>query len=413
MAIRAAALAARFALTIYMAALVPLAEIGTFGLVAAAAGIAPALFGFGLNYRVGRELVGLDVDRASRLIRDRMAFTLIVLLAAVAAAGGWGAATGISGMNLYPLIATILVLECLATDIQIALVSLRRPMAANLFLFVRSAAWIAPAIVAGLALPAARSAEVLFAFWAAGLVMSFALVALLSRDWPIRRNWSNPIDRSWLRQHLRAGRLIHLNDIAMAGLLFFERYMVDHFVDRRAAGLFYLAWSLANAAHALASAAIVQPALPRLVDLWQSTDRHSWYRALAADVGRSLALATSLAFVVAILILAAGGTIRASGGWPPAWLLIAMLAAAVLRLGADMLNYGLYAQRRDITLASINLGAFAVSILGSLCLIPALGLVGAAAMALAVPLSLAAARLVALLTPLSRPAVTPEAPSTP
>lgn len=397
MALRAASLGARLALTLYMSALLPLAEVGTFGLVAAAAGAAPALFGFGLNYRVGREIVGLPVEIAARRVRDRMAITCaFALIAMLAGLGWWG--LGMPFPASVPLIGAILLLECLSADIQTALVSLRHPLMAYLHLFLRSAAWVGPAIAVGVMFPQTRSVDALFAFWLCGLGVAYAAVASALPSGVRRRLWSASPDVPWLWQHLRAGWSVHLNDVVLAGLALYDRALIDHFVDRAAVGTYYLAWSLANAVYALASAAVLQPALPRLVDLWRQGDDVAWRRVLAGEFVRAIGIAMLLAVAIGFLARIAGPRLGWTAETIPSWLLSAMLCAAVIRVGADLLNYGLYAQCRDRRLVSINLGVSVAAACLSLWLVPLFGVGAAAHVAIFLSIALFLARLAALRT---------------
>jgi len=379
LAIRAAGLGMRFGLVLYLARYLGLDALGRFGLVQGAASVAPVALGWGVTYFLGREIVGLPPARAGRLLRDRLLVTLASLAAAGAACAALAGAGGLPvPVEAVGLVAAIILLEALAFDAHIALIGLGRPLAANALLFLRSGAWVLPAAGLGLLVPDLRSLDVVLACWAVALVVNLAALVLILRRWPLGAIARMPVDLGWIARRLRGGWLIYLNDLALLGMAYLDRYILNHRAGAETTGVFVLHWSIANALHVLVSAAIVQVSLPNLVLAWREGGAEAWRRVLRGMTVRVLAAALGLAFAIQAAALLAlpmllGGAAPVDGA-----LLGLMLAAMVIRLVADALGYGLYSRGRDRTLALINLAGTLASAALGLVLIGAFGLGGAA-----------------------------------
>lgn len=403
LSIRAAGLGMRFVLVLYLARALGLDALGRFGLIQGAAAIAPVALGWGVTYFLGREVVGQPLAKAGRLLRDR----LLLTVASLFAAGAIGTLLVQAGLLAPPaaplLVAAILLMEAIAFDSHVALIGMGRPLAANLLLFLRGGAWVLPAIGLGLLAPALRSLDVVLACWTAALAVNLA--ALL----PVLRGTvaGSPVDLGWIAARLRGGFLIYLNDLALVGMAYLDRYVLDDRAGVAATGVFVLHWAIANALHVLVSAAIVQVSLPGLVLARRDGGMTAWRRALRRMAASVLAAALSLALALQVgamlLLPALLGTDASVDGR----LLALMLAAMLVRLVADALNYGLYSLGRDRTLALINLGTALASALLALTLITAYGLFGAAFSMLATATLLLALRATALRRALARAELAP------
>lgn len=187
-------------------------------------------------------------------------------------------------------------------------------------------------------------------------------------------------------------------------MAYLDRYILDHRAGLEATGLFVLHWSIANALHVLVSAAIVQVSLPGLVLARRDGGMAKWRRALRGMTIRVLATALGLALAIHLAALVALPALLGSAAALDGRLLALMLAAMVVRLVADALNYGLYSLGHDRTLALINLGSAASSAMLSLALIGAFGIAGAAPAMLTTAILLLILRAAALQRAVARPA---------
>jgi O-antigen/teichoic acid export membrane protein len=396
MAMRGLALVGRFGLVIYVAQFIGLEALGLFALVQGVAGIAPPALGWGLSYFLSRDIVDLPPLAAGRMLRDRLFVTIVSLAAAV----GVVAITSWTGLIRLPeptaMIILIICLEAIAFDIHMAMISLGKPIAANALLFVRSAAWVAPAVVLGVVSPGFRSLEPLYWFWLGGLLLNMALLVPIFRNWPIREILRSPLDVLGLVKQIRNGWLIYLNDVAIVGTLYLDRYVVGYFLGLKATGLFSLYWSVANAAHVLVTTAVIQISLPTLVRAYRTSGAAHWLATLRGEAVKIVLAGTPLLvaiFVVTVVLLPLVGFHRFQED-PILFLL--MLISVLPRLLGDLGSYGLYSRSKDGQFARINLSGVLLAIVLSVLMVNAWGLLGAATAMNCTAIALLVIRLVAL-----------------
>ncbi|WEK51505.1 MAG: hypothetical protein P0Y66_05730 [Candidatus Kaistia colombiensis] len=374
--VRAAGLAMRLGLVVYLARFLGIAEVGQFGLIQGAAGLAPVVVGWGVTYFLGRELVGRPPLEAGRLVRDRLLLTIASLAVAGVVVAAMMLADAIAVPASVLWIAAILFLETLAFDLHLALISLGKPLAANVLLFIRSGLWVVPAAGFGLAFPMLRTLDFVLFCWTLALVANFGALLSLVGDWPLAAIARHRVDTGWILSRMRGSGLIYLNDLGIAGMTYLDRYIVHSLLDLRATGVFVLHWAIANAIHVLVTAATVQLSLPVLVRAYRNGGDRQWRTELRALALRVLAIGAPLAllaYTVAVhgLPLTTDGTTPIDGP-----LLALMLVSTVIRLLADALNYGLYSRGLDHPLACINIGGALASVLLSLALLSRFGLAG-------------------------------------
>ncbi len=387
--LRGLGLVGRLGLAIFLVRFFPLADVGSFGLIAGVVGMAPAILGWGLNYFLGRAIVDVPLAQAMMQMRRRLLITLVTVsvAAAVALVG-----CGLTGVPLLPLVLPtmlLVLLECIAFDVQMSLIALRMSLAANLVLFVRSAAWVFPAALAAFLHTELRTLPFMLWSWLAGVGACYAILGVMAwrARFPFRAQANEKQEwiHDWVR---RGGWLIYLNDIGIVGLLYFDRYIVTHFLGLEVAGAFTSYWSVANAVHILIFTGWLQPSLPHLVSALRRGDEADWRRQLVrlarviAGVGLSLSL---LLFAVVVWGLPAVGVNRLQGY---SALFALMLVGTVVRLLADLLHQAMYTRSLDRPLAIINIAGIAITVAVSAGCIAAFGLMGAGIATLLTPVLL-------------------------
>ncbi len=388
MTMRATSLVARFALSIWIARALGYDALGAFGLLTGLAGAAPALMGFGVSYHVNREIARAAPAAAYRLLRDRLALSLVCAITGGAVAG---AATMLGLLPRAPwpwMGGAIILLELIAFDLHIALINLRRPVAANLLLFVRSASWIAPVILIGLLDPRLRSLDVLLGGWLAALVANFALLGFVLRDAPFDQVRRIAVDWRGLTARARRAPLVWLNDMAEVGQLYLDRFIVAHMLGLTAAGAYTLVFAVTHGVYVLVASGVTQLSVPRLVAAGAS----GWRAVLASETRRAMIVGAPLIATVAaggLMLLPALGI---ADFRDHAVLFLLMLGAALLRPFADLRKAVLYGLHRDHALAIINLAGIVASVPMTLLCLAAFGLAGVGVAALATQLMLIVAR---------------------
>ena len=354
MALRGAGLIGRFGLALYLARYLGLGAVGAFGLIQGLVGATPAIIGLGLNYYVGREIVEVSKYRSGQVLRDRLTVTFlavgfIVLLTASLAELG-----GSRHVDHLGLVLPVLAMECIALDVHMALISLRKPLTANILLFIRSAAWVFPTVMLGLKFSSLRTLSFMLEMWAIGDGISLISLVLVFWSWPAVAIFKTKVNFRWLLHTIRQGWLIYLNDIAIVGQIYLDRYVVGHFLGIRATGLYTLDFTLANSVVILVTTGMIQLALPHLVSAAR-INFDLWRKRLVKEAEQVLVACILLGLIVMFSALYVFPKFGLPQYAQTPILLILMLAGAVVKCVSDTLNYGLYSSGKDKVLASCNI----------------------------------------------------------
>ncbi|NPD16350.1 hypothetical protein HOY34_14215 [Xinfangfangia sp. D13-10-4-6] len=394
--LRILGLGLRFVLSVFMVRYMTLDEVGLFALAVGMAGLMPSVFGLGLNYFMARQLVGLSHDQALQVAQSRLRCTVLMalvcaVLVLLAHAMGWLA------LPVLPLLAvTILCLEMVAVDIQVALIARGRPDLANLSLLLRSGLWILPFVALAWALPGLRQIGALAWFWLAGLLLSHLLIALICRH-DLRRfaagllrpeaGGAYPRRIGW-----RAGR-IWISDLGLGGSLYIDRFLITALAGLSAAGVYFFYASLMSAVYVICVASTVQICQPKL--------RAAYLAAGVTGLRQDLRLRLRLRKTVLITLAAYLCSL------PMIWLVMRitdnaelaswiglcpiLLLGFAMKVVGDLFSSALAAAEQDRRYAALNILNLCLVAGLTLILVPLTGLWGAAvAMVLASAIVLAA-----------------------
>jgi O-antigen/teichoic acid export membrane protein len=353
--LRAASLACRLALTLYLAKFFGLPEVAAYGLLMSAVAGMNALSGLGLNAQIDRLLVTLPGSQALLLLRDRILIrfiigALLVLTWLVAAQEGW-----LPELK-FPILSGIIVVgEALADDMQRGFLMRRRTLSSNLFHFIRAGSWIPPTIFLGLVFEELRTVESVMIGWIISLLVSAAVAYSFAKRGSGTSLFKGArIDR--LFSLMRGATLFYFAELAWIAALFVDRLIVAGLLGMVDAGVYMFLWSLTNAVTSLIQAGYVNQAFPRLVSAWKLEGVSRWrsetMTAIASVLASSLALGGAM-LALMFLILPPLGFPLATGH---ASLALMMVAAVVIRLVADVVHGAIYSAGRDKTWIAINFG---------------------------------------------------------
>jgi O-antigen/teichoic acid export membrane protein len=234
-------------------------------------------------------------------------------------------------------------------------------------------------------------------FWFGSLLITFAALFAGLRNWPWREIKASPINARGLLQQIRTSGLIYASDLGIVGSAFLDRFILGFQLGMEATGIFVFYWSLANAIQLLVNVGWIQTSLPRWVDHFRAGGRDGLWKVLRGDLhqvflfGSILALAVFATVSIALPYL---GRPKLSG-YP--YLFPLMLIAAILRLGSDVANYGLYACGLDRQWAWSNLLGVALSAVFTVAGLRSWGLQGVGVAMIATAATLLGVRLTFLL----------------
>jgi O-antigen/teichoic acid export membrane protein len=391
-AIRGLNTISKFALALYTARYLGLADLGIYGLMVAGTTILPAFAGLGTSDWIIRQIAGAATSRATPLIVTRLAMVLAFHLILQPVAFAANAFLGVPiAWPMAILLGLIAVLEHLGADAGEMLTFRGHAVFANVLMFLRSGLWPLGVIAAGLLLPAARSLEWLMIGWLLGLICMWLVLAIY-----VARNarWRHlGLDWRWMRTGIRASVPFYLKDMSIAANLYLDRFLVSLFLGLELAGVYTFFWSIANVVHNLALYGVFQPHVAKLIQAARggAAEFQPVLRRIEIETGGfALMMAVGLIAAVPFLLpyldrplLAAHLTV-----------FNIVVAATLLRLAADSYNFVLVALHHDRAMAVVSLLGVPLSAALLTTLIPLLGLNGAGIAYLVTGILLLAPRLV-------------------
>lgn len=373
---RGAGTAFKFALSLYIVRYVGLADLGFYGLLSGAATAMPAIVGFGLTPWIVRHLVHLPRSQAIGGVLTRLSLSLLiqVIVQPIVWAADFALGEPIP-LRWAPLIAAILVLECLAGELGQMLTARRHIRLAETLLFIRTGLWPLPVMMFGLMMPATRTIEFLMMCWIAGLVLTWLIVianALLHQRWRhLQWHWR------WLADGARESVPLYIHDINLALGLYLDRFIISLILGLELTGVYTFFWSVGNMVHSLTIYGMLTPQIANLVDAGRRGG------AEFPRIVRRLRLET----VMWASVLAAGATAVILVALPylnrpllgdhlDVFLII--MVATFLRIASDGYGNVLYALRRDDAIAVTSTAGTATSGVLNLILVPLASVRGAA-----------------------------------
>lgn len=375
MALRGLALAAKFALTLFIAKFIGLDTLGVYGLAAGAAVIFPTVAGLGLIRVLSRNAVTQQLDEVTRLLR--LYWGVQAAIYGLIGVISLGIGLYLHQVGLVLIVFAIVFLEHVNNDLFVLLNHLLRPFLANVLTFFRTAAWICVYMIFAFLFPSFRNLHVLLLFWIGGGLLAIAGFAVAACDWPWLSGASSGGHREWFLHHFKASRTLYVNDIVNTVAQYIDRYLVSLFMGLEFTGVYVLFWSIGNALSNLVDTGIVQVSGPKLIDAHARRDRSYWAvfrRLLVQAVAISIVLAIVTGILVKIALPYLDRPLVAD------WMLVLwlVLLGFVLRVAYEVQGTVFYSHYKDSFTLFSGLFVIALSIVANVTLIPPFALDGAA-----------------------------------
>jgi O-antigen/teichoic acid export membrane protein len=375
--LRGSGLLSKFMLTVFIAKLMSLSDLGLYGLIAVGATIVPGVFGLGVNGPASRSMVGLPTSDAVRLASTRLGITLtlhalitpltVVLITLLLSE---------YDARLVVLVALTLFVENIATDINAMLIARFKPTLAAILLFVRSGAWPFVFMILAWFNPTLRTVPVIVECWLASLlcIMTFLVVTVV-----IKQYWhSFGFDKSAAREMIVRGKNFYMADIGNNGILYLDRFLVTTFLGLEATGVYTFFWSITNAVNSLIFFGVTSPMAPKIIATVKRGNKLATAidcKAMLKEIGwwcfgLSMALFVSMPWVLQYLGNHKFDEYKA--------VFSVMLLATLLRTVSEGADNILYAHHQEHKMAMISLSAMVVSAVCLSILAPVFGLMGVA-----------------------------------
>lgn len=382
MALRSMTLVTRFALTLFIAKFMGIAEVGAYGLIVGIVSMTPVVVGWGANYFMARSSVGEARIVAGQKLKDRLVLTVLSLMVVFVLALLAQRLGLISDIRFLLPIMVIVLFETIACDIQAWLVARHMTLQANALMFVRSSLWAIIVMTLAYFSEDYRDLGFFLRAWALFEVLQIIPLLFFLRKWPLREIARTPVDTAQIRRYITGGKLIYMNELGLIGTLYLDRFIINGLLGLELTGIFTFYWSIVNGINALVVTGIIQITTPHMVQSVKDQQYGLWQQIFSKLLRKTFWSTLFLsAFLLAVLwvILPLLNVGQIETYWPLAAML---MFANVLRLLSSCANSGLSSQYLDGYFASIGLMGLVLTLTINAFSIRYWGLYGAAAAAI-------------------------------
>jgi O-antigen/teichoic acid export membrane protein len=375
MAMRASMMASKFALAIFIAHYLDLSSLGLYGLTAGAIAVVPVVVNIGMNHLVMRDAVTASAAELTHSLRHYWSFvtSAYIILLALAVLLTIVFDTSV----LWILIIAVMFFEHIGNDVFYLFSNIQHHLSANANAFLRGAAWILVYVPLAIWEPNLRTLPHLFGSWLAGGMLSFVLFVCMSWSWPWRAAFSVPFKLSVVTATIRKSLLFYVSDLSFFASQYIDRYLVTLFLGIKVAGIYFLFWTVANAATTFLALVLQQKQRPLLIKAYR-------VGGLSAHCQLAWSFMQTTAFATAALSFAIGFTFQIlspwlgqpslAAHWSAFWLIVAGMAVRYL---ADFGAMGLFTAHRDRITTLTNVVSVCVLVIAQTLLLPLAGLHGA------------------------------------
>lgn len=372
MSLRSATVAVKFALTLFIAQYLSLADVGIYGIIASASALAPVLLGFGIAINLARDAARRGPQAITVPLLQYFGFLV-------------PAYTGLCVISIFIwpdktpwllLVAALLFLDHVQTEMYSLMTILGAAYAANVAYFIRFAGWSIVYIPLAILDPRLRNLTTILLFWLGGCAVASLVVAVFTRGWGWRRA-AAALPRSKIQLPHRHGSMaLYVSDVANVTFVYLDRYIVGLFLSPTLLGVYILYWSITNALNNLIAISVVQIQRGVLVQVAQ-TSSSSFNRVLARVALNSSALATALALAASLMMYVVVPHLGRPVATAYLPLIFVLGLGLVLRTQYEVVGISFYAYSRDDLVLYSGLGVLAVALVLNLSFDRSFGIWGA------------------------------------
>lgn len=379
--LRGVALGAKFLLLVVMARVLPLEDIGRYGLVVATVNILSRLAGAEFYTVTNRALVTADEPERWRIVNGLSRVVGVGLL--LSAPVCWLVTRFMDlGIGWLPLVA-ILVANQVGAEAARILVAVGQPVRSYLVSALVNGVWPLALVAAWAVVPETGTLTSVWTawWWGATLGSSWGVVEIgRSIHAPYR---AESPGLAWALSRLRTAGYFLVAAGGQRAIEFADRFIVQLVLGTTAVGVYTYYASFAKLAMELPSVFVLIPMFPEAVAAMRQGGRGQARALLARLSRRSVALGVgSVPFLFGGL-WAATRMLDRPGIWASPVAYAVLLVAGVVYAASQGAHYALYGADRDRALMWIMVVAALVNVAVGLVLTPLVGMSGAAAGTLA------------------------------
>ncbi len=272
----------------------------------------------------------------------------------------------------------VLITEHLSFEFYRLLFLFKKPIAANINLFLRNGLWVL-AVVLWLIIKKEINLMLILKFWLSGNIASlfFSLMIVMNKRHKIILK-DLQLDANWIKKGIVISFPFFLGTVAYKTIEFADRYMIDFFLDKKAVGVYSFFANMANVMNIVLFTLVVSIFYPYIVEGIMEKDKpkvSKYYHKFKKEILQwSMFLLVVLSILLPLVLFFIG-----KQKYLPDFYVFLLLAISNFFLNLSFLyHYIIYAHKKDwIIFKATFIGAL-VNIILNLILIPLWGIGGAA-----------------------------------
>lgn len=367
----------KFLLVYFLARALTVEQYGFWGIFTTSVSL--SLYVVGLDfytYSTRRILEYPEADR-SPMLRDQLLFYMLsyaILFPLLSLLFVWNVIEWKFAIFFY----AILIFEHLAQESYRTFVVFKKPVIANIVLFLRSGLWAYLLIVFWIGgADALKNLKAVYLFWLGGGITAFVVTLFFLSRFKFRSVRNVPVNWTWIRQGIRVSLFFFIGTVGYKIIEFADRYFIDYFHGKEEVGVYSFYASMCNMVETFVHTAVIIIFSPRLIESFHISNYA--YRKTHAKFAKKVVFYTlGISIFLALVILPLLKTLQEEQ-YMRAYPTFLVLVAAKVALNFSLIfHYILYVRKNDFPIIKATLFAALINILLNFILIPNLGVMGAA-----------------------------------
>ncbi|NOU01174.1 MAG: oligosaccharide flippase family protein [Gallionella sp.] len=376
LSLRGGGMVGKFLLIFILARLLPPAELGIYGLLTATVGYALYFVGLDFYTYSSREMLHADKYMWPAMLRDQAVLfvsSYVVVLPSLVFLF-WADFLPVKYALVFYV---LLVVEHLSQELYRLLVTIGKPMAAGVSLFIRSGAWCYVLVVVYLSGYSEINLHAVMWMWVIADVIVVIFGAWLLRKLPWDELKSS-VDWVWIRKGLKVAGLLLIGTIALRGILTIDRYFVETYAGLDVLGVYTLYMGICFSLIGFVDAAVFSFRYPILVSLYKS-GQYGAFKVAERDFARQTLIAViALAIVTTLLAVPVLEWVGKPIYLQHIQILFILLAASIFFIIGHVPHYVLYAMGRDRSIVRAHVSGLGLFVALSFLLASTYGMSGIA-----------------------------------
>lgn len=366
---RVATLAIRFAFIFFLAKFLTPAEVGLYGLFAAAIGYALYLVGLDFYTYSTRATINMSRQDIGRALKGQAALSGVLYI--IATPLTLGILFAYSGWPFYMIgiFVPILFLEHFNQEIFRFLVAQSEQMAASILLFIRQASWGVVAVACMMYSHQARNLALILFLWCIAGILA-ALGGALKLSVMGISGWRATVDWVWVKKGALSSISFLISTLALRAIQTFDRYALEAIGGIEIVGAYVLFMGIAGSLLAFLDAGVFSFSYPKLIKSKHEEDEPEFSKQMRHMFWSTLTMCITFCLASYILLPYFLNWLGKEAYSSSIYIFYWVALAAILNAIGLVPHYALYAMDKDRLIIISHILALIVFIGGVFLLKP-------------------------------------------